>query len=70
MVTLWSDDGEREEKSGADRPPYNVSHQLGLAISGCIRRRACDSFPVISLFILSYLRFLFSLVAVFQFVLT
>ena len=45
MVWWWG----RKEKSGADWPPYNVSHQLGLALS------------VISLFILSYIWFLFYL---------
>ena len=52
--TLRCDDGERKEKSGADRLPYNASHQLGLAIFWL--RKATSLVTVIWLFILSYLR--------------
>ena len=52
--TLWCDDGERKEKSGADQLPYNVNHQLGLAIFWL--RKATSLVTVIWLFILSFAR--------------
>ena len=50
--TLWCDDGERKEKSSADQLPYNVSHQLGLAIFWL--RKATSLVTIIWLFILSF----------------